>query len=273
MRINTNMAAINAHRNMTVNVSNAGKSMEKLSSGSAINRAADNASGLAISEKMRGQIRGLEQAQKNSQDGISMIQTAEGALNETHSILQRVRELAVNASNGTNAAEDKQAIQDEIGQLTEEMNSISSKTEFNGTKLLDGSLDVSLQTGANAGEQVSLQVLQDMSATGLGIEGIDVTAWAGPADFDTAIETIDTAINTVSSERSKLGAMQNRLDHTINNLATTAENTTAAESRIRDTDMAKEMMSFQKNNILNQAAQAMMSQANQQPQGVLQLLR
>ncbi|GAA0117246.1 flagellin N-terminal helical domain-containing protein [Clostridium senegalense] len=451
MIINHNMNALNAHRSMVGNTGAAGKSMEKLSSGLRINRAGDDAAGLAISEKMRGQIRGLDQAQRNSQDGISLIQTAEGALNETHSILQRMRELAVQGGNDTNNTSDRGQIQKEIEQLTSEINRISNTTEFNTKKLLNGDTDVkaelgdslkdlikvtgssdktkvgteleikkieeatgasntvklttgkattiningkeidlgtlgtladikaddinkklqeaginnvtaeydstdtitfkttdvgsdakldikstngtvgtvvdgtdakitlkddsvlkgkgntitlkgevagsegleievlgkttgdlsadnkvnvtsvgmNLQIGANEGQNISLSI-GNMSAEALGVSGLDLS----DADkSDKAVTTIQSAIDKVSSERSKLGAVQNRLEHTINNLGTSSENLTAAESRIRDVDMAKEMMTFSKNNILQQAAQAMLAQANQQPQGVLQLLR
>ncbi|GAA0127381.1 flagellin [Clostridium sp. CTA-19] len=452
MIINHNMNALNAHRSMVGNTGAAGKSMEKLSSGLRINRAGDDAAGLAISEKMRGQIRGLDQAQRNSQDGISLIQTAEGALNETHSILQRMRELAVQGGNDTNNTSDRGQIQKEIEQLTSEINRISNTTEFNTKKLLNGDTDVkaelgddlknaikvtgssdktkvgtelvitdtttatnatsaefgealvdgkvvdtdagkeldvngvkitlekndtidilnkklkeagsdvtlsegankklvatsanagsseklavnfnagnvavtdgvdatvkiggktytgkgdtvtldsgagngeglelqvkatvsgksgagatvnvtsvgmNLQIGANEGQNISLSI-GNMSAEALGVSGLDLS---DAQKSDKAVTTIQSAIDKVSSERSKLGAVQNRLEHTINNLGTSSENLTAAESRIRDVDMAKEMMTFSKNNILQQAAQAMLAQANQQPQGVLQLLR
>jgi flagellin len=386
------MNAMNAHRNMGMNTVNAGKSMEKLSSGLRINRAGDDAAGLAISEKMRGQIRGLDQASRNAQDGISMIQTAEGALNETHSILQRMREISVQASNDTNTADDRKAIGDELVQLKDEINRISQTTKFNGKGLLNGDLttsldatselkqgvllgttaaiskvDISKATGGTtytmtagtaadeltlsatiAGKTVSetvtlsansqsvnfstLGVSFDVAGTdtaanlrtalvaagndtiitaagdgaasfligsnGLNEEKLNVdfakidattlgtgagnyisdkiannTAVDSKAKADALITVLDDAIKGVSTQRSALGAAQNRLEHTIANLGTSSENLTAAESRVRDVDMAKEMMNFSKNNILSQAAQAMISQANQQPQGVLQLLR
>ena len=427
MRINHNIAAMNTYRQLTGNNSATSKSLEKLSSGLKINRAGDNAAGLAISEKMRGQIRGLDQASTNANDGISLIQTAEGALNETHSILQRMRELAVQSSNDTNTDDDRQEIQKEINQLTQEIDRISSDTEFNTQKLLNGdkaidytkaaalsgvvkdvsfdagvaggtynvavtvsgavtsgsnltgglsgatvtttttnlevgsynltidatkkiatitdvegrtvetanlndtkviadinlsgldaangtmsikvntakketitvkdlatntvkginvdlafnatttsgtitvdaSKSVRFQIGSNTGQGTSLNI-GDMGAKELGVNALDLTTQAG-ADF--AITTIDKALSQVSSERAKLGAVQNRLEHTINNLGTSSENLTAAESRIRDVDMAKEMMEFTKNNILSQASQTMLAQANQQQQGVLQLLQ
>ena len=393
MIINHNMNALNAHRNMGINNTAAGKSMEKLSSGLRINRAGDDAAGLAISEKMRGQIRGLTQASRNSADGISMIQTAEGALNETTNILQRMRELAVQASNDTNTTSDREEIQKEINALTEEVDRIANNTEFNTQKLLNGSKSgeagdlvreevtakqgvfkialgdvlkendrlvvdgkvikfdkaadvandtaiktklegilgekytiavdaqknitltqkvgidkdefkaslngndlgdkakvttegvthrdeetsegkVSVQVGANASQSMSIEI-GDMRAQALKItnakgKGLSVES---AEDANEAITAFDAALNAVSSQRANLGAVQNRLEYTISNLDNTAENLTSAESTLRDVDMAKEMMEYSKNNILNQAAQAMISQANQQPQNVLQLLR
>lgn len=273
MIINHNLNAMNAHRQLGMNTVNAGKSMEKLSSGLRINRAGDDAAGLAISEKMRGQIRGLEQAGRNAQDAISLIQTAEGALNETHSILQRMRELAVQASNDTNSETDRDAIGKEITELKKEINRIASQTQFNTKNLLTGSASsLTFQIGANNDQTISLSIAT-MTVTGLSVDSVSITKSTSASSITGMIETIDTAINEVSTERAKLGAYQNRLEHTIANLGTSAENLTAAESRIRDVDMAKEMMAFSKNNILAQAAQAMLAQANQQPQGVLQLLR
>lgn len=390
MIINHNMNALNAHRNMGVNNTNAGKSMEKLSSGLRINRAGDDAAGLAISEKMRGQIRGLEQSSRNAADGISMIQTAEGALNETTNILQRMRELAVQASNDTNTSSDREEIQKEIDALTQEVDRIANNTEFNTQKLLNGNksgvggqvvneavksqagafkielaavpkatekitiegktyefkpadittndtLKTALETeftdyefkveqdkktititqrnasdkenisvkfekkavgvkvekvgisakeeevsegkahvqvGANAKQSMSIEI-GDMRAKALGIKDDDGNNLSvkSAEDANKAIQAFDAALNTVSSQRANLGAVQNRLEYTISNLDNTAENLTSAESTLRDVDMAKEMMEYSKNNILNQAAQAMISQANQQPQNVLQLLR
>ncbi|AGE65116.1 flagellin [Bacillus subtilis XF-1] len=273
MRINHNIAALNTLNRLSSNNSASSKNMEKLSSGLRINRAGDDAAGLAISEKMRGQIRGLEMASKNTQDGNSLIQTAEGALTETHAILQRMRELTVQAGNtGTQQTEDLTAIKDEMDALTEEIDGISQRTEFNGKKLLDGSetAGFTFQIGANAGQNINVTI-GNMDATTLGVKGIDVSA--DDFSFDTEIVKIDSAITSVSNQRAKLGAVQNRLEHTINNLSASGENLTAAESRIRDVDMAKEMSDFTKNNILSQASQAMLAQANQQPQNVLQLLR
>ncbi|WP_300383492.1 flagellin [Clostridium sp.] len=275
MIINHNMNALNAHRNMGANNVAAGKSMEKLSSGLRINRAGDDAAGLAISEKMRGQIRGLDQASRNSQDGISLIQTAEGALNETHNILQRMRELAVQASNDTNIGDDRKQIGKEIKQLQNEINRIASQTQFNKKDLLTGKAsNIQLQVGANSKQTVTLAIAtMNASALKVPASAIVISSKTSGASLTGMIDTINTAIDAVSSERSNLGAMQNRLEHTIANVNNTSENLTAAESRVRDVDMAKEMMNFSKNNILQQAAQAMLAQANQQPQNVLQLLR
>ena len=271
MIINHNMNAMNAHRNMGVNNNNAAKAMEKLSSGLRINRAGDDAAGLAISEKMRGQIRGLDQASRNAQDGISLIQTAEGALNETTNILQRMRELSVQAANDTNASSDRTAIKTELQALQAEITRISGTTKFNGKDLINTNASMKIQVGANANEVITL-VLASMTATGLDVsDGAVVVASTGDANSLTSV--IDKALVTVSTQRAKFGALQNRLEHTIKNVDNTSENLQSAESRIRDVDMAKEMMNFSKNNILNQAAQAMLSQANQQPQNVLQLLR
>lgn len=365
MIINHNMNAMNAHRLMSSNTTAAGKSMEKLSSGTRINRAGDDAAGLAISEKMRGQIRGLDQAARNGQDAISLIQTAEGALNETHSILQRMRELSVQASSDTNQDTlDRESLDAEFQELKSEIDDISTQTKFNKMNLLDGSLgnkvdtdatattalgvagvakiqatgpadtytitddgtDLTVensagdsitiaggtmaageqtlniskwgitiqtnsgfaaaglnnknvvveagdggqfQTGANSGEIMTLSI-DNMSSEGLLIDTNDLLNRDNAID---ALDAVDNAINTVSKQRANLGAAQNRLEHRIANLGTSSENLTAAESRIRDVDMAKEMMNFSKNNILSQAAQAMLAQANSQPQGVLQLLR
>ncbi|SHM38272.1 flagellin [Caldanaerovirga acetigignens] len=275
MRINHNISALNAYRQLTINNTSLQKSLEKLSSGLRINRAGDDAAGLAISEKMRAQIRGLNQASRNAQDGISLIQTAEGALTETHAILQRMRELVVQAGNlGTYETEDLQAIQDEIDALIEEIDGIAQRTEFNGKVLLSGSFESSalvFQIGANENQQLELSI-SAMDADGLSVSSIDVTGFSSSTDINSALSTIDAAINKVSSQRSALGAVQNRLEHTINNLENAAENLTAAESRIRDVDMAKEMMEFTKLNILSQAATAMLAQANMVPQSVLKLL-
>ncbi|KEH88691.1 MULTISPECIES: flagellin N-terminal helical domain-containing protein [Clostridium] len=271
MIINHNMNAMNAHRMMGQNINGAGKAMEKLSSGLRINRAGDDAAGLAISEKMRGQIRGLNQASRNAQDGISLIQTAEGALNETHAILQRMRELAVQTANDTNTSADRANVQKEVEQLQTELTRIASQTEFNTKKLLNGTASkVNFQIGANKDQNITVKI-GSMGAKGLGVSKITLST--GAAKCSEAIATLDEAINKVSAQRADLGAVQNRLEHTINSDNNASENLQAAESRIRDVDMAKEMMEFSKKNILQQAAQAMLAQANQQPQGVLQLLR
>ena len=374
MRINHNIAALNTYRQLTINNSSGQKSIEKLSSGLRINRAGDDAAGLAISEKMRGQIRGLDMASKNAEDGISLIQTAEGALNETQSILQRMRELAVQAASDTNTDADRAEIQKEIDQLIEEIDRIAQTTEFNTKKLLNGDLKGSTSvaqsiafdtaiskvftnitgtttvdedatynvriasasgstytiewtsatgvtgsaqissaggtvtvgdailtigtlTSDNIGDEATFTIrqavtdltdkslnyhiganssqtmrvsIEDMSSKALHVNGIKVTTASAA---EAAISAINKAIEDVSAQRAKLGAFQNRLEHTINNLGTASENLTAAESRIRDVDMSKEMMEFTKNSILQQASQAMLAQANQLPQGVLQLLK
>ncbi|MED5049419.1 flagellin [Bacillus siamensis] len=333
MRINHNIAALNTSRQLNAGSNSAAKNMEKLSSGLRINRAGDDAAGLAISEKMRSQIRGLDMASKNAQDGISLIQTSEGALNETHSILQRMSELATQAANDTNTDSDRSELQKEMDQLASEVTRISTDTEFNTKKLLDGTAkDLTFQIGANEGQTMTLSINKmDSESLKVGTptytagtngdtitsadgkstatwadettdpdsgevkkagyyddkgalvgsekleegeklsKGIDISSSAKAAS--SALTTIKTAIDTVSSERAKLGAVQNRLEHTINNLGTSSENLTSAESRIRDVDMASEMMEYTKNNILTQASQAMLAQANQQPQQVLQLLK
>lgn len=271
MIINHNLNAMNAHRQMGINLGSTAKATEKLSSGLRINRAGDDAAGLAISEKMRGQIRGLDQASRNAQDGISLIQTAEGALNETHSILQRMRELAVQSTNDTNVSVDRENLQKEIGELQNEINRIASQTQFNTKNLLTGSASgMVFQIGANK-DQIMTLTIGAMDTSTLGVKSIDISKSA--KSISSMIDTINEAINTVSSERAKLGANQNRLEHTIANLDNSSENLQAAESRVRDVDMAKEMMNFSKSNILQQAAQAMLAQANNAPQGVLQLLR
>ena len=323
MRIQHNITALNAHRNLTNNNSSVGKSLEKLSSGYRINRAGDDAAGLAISEKMRAQITGLATAQKNANDGISLVQTAEGALTEVHSMLNRMVELATQSANGTYSTTNRQEMQKEIKRLNEEIDRISKTANFNGTKLFTVSgnstgLDATKNTNGMSGvatTQITLHVgdshetanqlkvtFQAMSSKTLGLHTTDPTTFVkalGTGTFTVsptgntgdkavtineidltkadsarhAISVAQAAIDMVSSMRSDFGAMQNRLDHTINNLSVQEENITAAESRIRDVDMAKEMMAYTKNNILVQSAQAMLAQANQVPQGVLQLLQ
>ena len=271
MVVQHNLSAMNTNRQMGTVSSALQKSTEKLSSGYKINRAGDDAAGLSISEKMRSQIRGLNKASSNAEDGISLIQVAEGALNETHSILQRMNELATQAANDTNTSTDRNAIQQELNQLTSELDRIYSTTQFNTMNLLDGSFSKkSLQVGSLSGQVIAISIGK-MDAKSLGISAASVKVSTN-AVAGNSMTIIQKAIDTVSTERSKLGALQNRLEHTINNLDTTSENTSAAESRIRDTDMASEMVEYSKNNILAQAGQSMLAQANQSTQGVLSLL-
>ena len=270
MVVQHNLSAMNTNRQMGIVTDALQKSTEKLSSGYKINRAADDAAGLSISEKMRSQIRGLNKASDNAQDGISLIQVAEGALNETHSILQRMNELATQAANDTNTSTDRTAIKAEIDQLTSEINRIQSTTQFNTQNLLDGKFTgKNLQVGSLKGQTIKISI-SNMNAKTLGVSGltVDKNSTAGES-----MSKIQAAIDKVSTQRSNLGALQNRLEHTINNLDTTSENTSAAESRIRDTDMADEMVRYSKNNILSQAGNSMLAQANQQTQGVLSLLQ
>ena len=269
MVVQHNLSAMNTNRQLSGVQSAQSKSTEKLSSGYRINRAGDDAAGLSISEKMRSQIRGLNKASSNAQDGISLVQVAEGALNETHSILQRMNELATQAANDTNTSTDRTAIQAEIDQLTSEINRIQSTTQFNTMNLLDGTFSSkNLQVGSLSGQSIGISI-KNMNAASLGVDALEVSSFASAGS---SMDKIQSAINLVSTQRSTLGALQNRLEHTINNLNTTAENTQAAESRIRDVDMATEMVEYSKNNILAQAGQSMLAQANQATQGVLSLL-
>jgi len=274
MRINNNTTAINSHRQYSINANSVSKSTEKLSSGYRINRAGDDAAGLAISEKMRAQIRGLNMASKNSQDAISLVQTAEGALQTTHDILQRMREIAVQSSSDTNQdLVDRVALQEEFSQLQDEIDETADKTKFNNMGLIDGtyaSKDFTVQTGANQGDELKINIAK-MSTGGLSVVKNTVKV-DKQTTARAAITSVDNAINTVSAQRSKLGALQNRLEFKIQNLDISSENLQSAESRIRDVDMAKEMTNFTKNNILYQASTAMLAQANSLPQGVLQLL-
>ncbi|WP_353893738.1 flagellin [Proteinivorax hydrogeniformans] len=273
MRINNNMMAQNTHRQLGMATNRGAQSMEKLSSGMRINRAGDDAAGLSISEKMRGQIRGLNQASRNAQDGISLIQTAEGALNESHAILQRMRELVVQGGNeGTLESDDIAAIDAEITELKNELVDIADRTEFNGKKLLDGNFEQEFQIGANSGQQLTLEIKSGESDNAFTDTGLGVNDVVAGEAFNTHIDAVDDAIKAVSEARSNLGANQNRLEHTIANLDNAAENLQAAESRIRDVDMAQEMMEHTKQNILQQASTAMLAQANMAPQNVLQLL-
>lgn len=270
MVVQHNLSAMNTNRQLGAVTNAMSTSTEKLSSGYRINRAADDAAGLSISEKLRSQIRGLDKASSNAQDGISLIQVAEGALNETHSILQRMNELATQAANDTNTSTDRTAIQAEVEQLTSEIDRIRSTTQFNTMNLLDGNFTgKKLQVGATSGQTIVLSI-SNMNASGIGVKGLSV---ASNTSAGKAMKAIQSAITLVSNQRSVLGAIQNRLEHTINNLDATSENTQAAESRIRDTDMASEMVEYSKNNILQQAGQSMLAQANQQTQGVVSLLQ
>ena len=268
MRINTNLNAMIATNQMSKNTALAGSSMEKLSTGLRITKAGDDAAGLAVSEKMRAQIRGMEQAERNVQDGISMVQTAEGALEEAGNIAQRMRELGVQAGNDTLSPEDRNKVKDELKQLQDEMKKISEETKFNGKQLLNTAGTFTIQAGANS-ETRTIKTA-DLSSIANGLSTITISSSAEAQSF---VTKVDTALSSINDARSALGAMQNRLEYTANNLTTSTENLTAAESRIRDVDVAKEMVKLSKLNILNQASQAMVSQAKQQPESVTQLLR
>lgn len=274
MIIQHNMTSANTNRQLGITTGNLAKSSEKLSSGYRINRAGDDAAGLSISEKMRGQIRGLEQGSTNAQDGISLIQTAEGALNEVHSVLQRMRELTVQASNDTNVTADRQAIAKEVQALASEISRIGNQTEFNTQKLFTGGFkDKKLQVGANADQNIAFSITT-INAAALKLTSVaKVISSKNATSITKNISIVNTALESVSTKRSALGALQNRLEHTIANADNTAENLQAAESRIRDVNMAKEMVKYSKDNILQQAAQSMLAQANQSTQGVLSLLR
>ncbi|WP_029331407.1 flagellin [Exiguobacterium oxidotolerans] len=296
MRITNNVQALKAYRNLSANQTNVKTTMDKLSSGQKINRGADDAAGLAISEKMRNRLKALDKAEQNVLDGISMVQTLEGGMSETHNLLQRMRELAVQAGNGTLASEDRTAIQEEINQLTNEVSRIATTTQFNGKDLLTGNFStednaIFIQTNAGANEGISLTI-DDVRAQSIGISSttqpnadvrkLDVPSVAGTPEYalsvmteqdaNDAISRYTQAIDTISAQRSKLGAIQNRFEAMSSVLSVSKENLTASESRIRDTDMAREMMEYAKYNILNQSGMAMIAQANSLPQGVLQLL-
>ena len=279
MQINTNVAALNSYRNLTNTQNDLSKSLEKLSSGLRINRAADDAAGLAISEGLRSQVGGLKVAARNAQDGISVIQTAEGALTEVHSILQRVRDLAVQAGNDSNNADSRAHIKTESDALGAELTRIATSTKFNGISLLTGATSgsgagsLSFQVGAEGGADNQIVVSltgADTTAVGTAVAALTYDTAANAA---LSITAIDTQIKNISTARAGLGAVQNRFESTINSLNVSAENLTAAESRIRDTDMASEMVSYTRSNILSQAGTAMLAQANQSNQGVLQLLQ
>ena len=283
MVVQHNLTAMNANRMLGITSGKQAKSSEKLSSGFRINRAADDAAGLSISEKMRKQINGLDRASTNAQDGISAVQTAEGALAEVHAMLQRMNELAVQSANGTNSDDDRAAIDAEVQELVTEIDRVSNTTKFNELYLLNGTgtsqgntagtmaLEFSLHVGADSNDSNRITVsITAMNASAIGLNGVSV---ASESNATAAIDSISNAISFVSKQRSALGAIQNRLEHTIANLDNVVENTTAAESRIRDTDMAEEMVEYSKNNILAQAGQSMLAQANQSTQGVLSLLQ
>ena len=270
MVVQHNLRAMNSNRMLNVNTQTQVKSAEKLSSGYKINRAADDAAGLAISEKMRRQVRGLTQASANAQDGISMVQTAEGALNEVHDMLQRMNELAVKAENGTLTTKDREYVNSEVQQLISEIDRVADTTTFNEKSLLNGdTTDCILQVGAEVDQTITFSI-EKLDAAGLGIDGQTASTQGGADALNTAVKG---AIEKLSTQRSELGAVQNRLEHTINNLDNVVENTTAAESRIRDTDMATEMVKYSNTNILAQAGQAMLAQSNQANQGVMSLLQ
>lgn len=272
MVVQHNLTAMNSNRMLGLTTSSQAKATEKLASGYKINRAADDAAGLAISEKMRRQIRGLTQASANAQDGISCVQTAEGALNEVHDMLQRMNELAVKAANGTNQSEDDSYIQKEIKQLISEIDRVSTTSTFNERKLLNGSFSgVTLQVGAeNSADNTITMNISKMSASGLGVATVSCST---QTNAKSAIDSVKKAIKSLNEQRADLGAVQNRLEHTIANLDNVVENTTAAESQIRDTDMASQMVKYSNNQILAQAGQAMLAQSNQANQGVLSLLQ
>lgn len=272
MRINANITALNSANKLASNQLALSKSTEKLSSGLRINRAGDDSSGLAISEKLRAQVRGLNQASRNAQDGISLLNVAEGALNETHAILQRIRELGVQAANDTLITSDREVIQDEVNALVEEIDRIATQTQYNTQELNSGTTPFAgkkFHIGANSGQTIDID-LESMESDALDVDALE---FLSNAEAEAAIDLVDKAIEAVAVERGRIGSLTNRLENIINVNTVASENTAAAESRIRDVDMAKEMMTFTKNNILSQAAQAMLAQANQLPQGVLQLLR
>lgn len=275
MVVQHNLTAANTNRQLGITTSGLQKSTEKLSSGYKINRAADDAAGLSISEKMRNQIRGLNKASDNAQDGISLVQTAEGALNEVHSMLQRMSELSVQAANGTNDTTDRSSINDEIQQLKTEIQRVGSTTQFNKMNILDGTFSTGanklLQVGANANQTIKIDIAALQSVVGSSLNAGLKTETATNAQ--SAIGVVQNSIEKLSKLRSKLGAVQNRLEHTVANLDNISENTQSSESRIRDTDMAEEMVQYSKNNILQQAGQSMLAQANQANQGVLSLLQ
>jgi flagellin len=266
LRINSNPEALNAHRNLLTTESKLQKSMERLSSGYRINRAADDAAGLAITEKLQAQINGLEQAERNAQDAVSLVQTAEGSLDEVHEMLQRVRELAVQYKNGTLSTGDRTAIQSEINQLASEIERIGSTVQFNGVMLLNSNTSISFQVGANDGEIITVPTISLGAAISSAALALSTTGMSDIAE-------IDTAIDAISAQRATFGAVQNRLEHTLNEIQAYHENMVSSESRIKDVDMAAEMVNYTKLQILQQAGTSMLAQANQLPQSVLSLLR
>jgi flagellin len=269
LRIQNNIEAFNAHRQLAMSADRMGKAMERLSSGYRINRASDDSAGLAISEKLRAQIGGLQQAQRNAQDAVSLVQTAEGALSEVHAMLGRVRDLAVQFNNGTLSASDKAAITAEVAMLCSEISRIGSQTKFNGIQLLSGGASITFQIGADDGQTLTVAA-RNLFGSGT---SYDVDSSIFTFSGTVVLASIDTAIADVSAARTSFGSVQNRLDHTLNNLASYEENIQSSESRIRDVDMASEMVEFTKNQILSQAGTAMLAQANQAPQSVLKLLQ
>ena len=271
LRINQNVEAMNAYRHLSTTNGNMSKSLEKLSSGFRINRAADDAAGLSISEKLRSQVGGFKVAMQNAQDGISMLQTAEGALNETTSLLQRVRDLAVQAANGTQDTESRAAADSEVTSALAEIDRIANSTKYGSTSLLSSTTSFTFQVGNSSASSDKIAVsVSTMTATGLSVNGLSISTASAAAS---ALASIDFAISTVSAQRSQFGAVQNRLEHTVANLGVAVENLSASESRIRDTDMAEEMVKYTKAQILSQAGTAMLAQANQAPNSVMSLLR
>jgi flagellin len=270
LRIQTNIEAMGAHRNLVATSGQLSKSMERLSSGYRINKAADDAAGLAISEKLKTQVGGLDQARRNAQDAVSLVQTAEGSMNEVQSMLQRVRDLAVQYNNGTLSSSDKAAITGEVAQLCAEISRISSQTKFNGISLLNGGSAINFQVGADDGETITVSARNLFG--GASTFDIDSNVFTFSGSGTVTLASIDTAINNVSTARATFGSVQNRLEHTLNNLSNYSENLSASKSQIQDVDMASEMVNFTKLQILQSAGTSMLAQANNAPQSVLKLL-
>jgi flagellin len=269
LSVQTNIAAMGAHRNLVSTSKSLSESMERLSSGYRINKAADDAAGLAISQKLQAQVGGLDQAQRNAQDAVSLVQTAEGSMSEVQSMLQRVRDLAVQYNNGTLSSSDKAAITNEVAQLCSEISRIATQTKFNGISLLTGGSSINFQVGADDGETITVSA-RDLF--GSGAASFDIDSGIFTFGSTVTLASIDTAINNVSTARATFGAVQNRLDHTLNNLSNYEENLSASESQIKDVDMASEMVNFTKLQILQSAGTSMLAQANSAPQSVLKLL-